>query len=77
MRTTIDLPDDLVGELKRRAARSKQSFKAVVEDALRQALATRVRKAAPPFRAITFGEGGLQPGIDLDDTAALIDAMER
>ena len=38
------------------------------------------RKAAKPGRARaalpTFGRGGLQPGVDLDDTAALLDLMD-
>jgi hypothetical protein len=29
-----------------------------------------------PAKLITFGSGGLRPGVDLDDTAALIDLME-
>jgi hypothetical protein len=26
---------------------------------------------------LTFGGGGLQPGVDLDDSATLLDLMER
>jgi len=30
----------------------------------------------PKVSLVTFGEGGVQPGIDLDDNASLLDAME-
>jgi len=39
------------------------------------------RRAQPPrrrpVRLPTDGDGGLQPGVDLDDSAALLDRMER
>jgi hypothetical protein len=49
----------------------------VIEEALREALGRRKRRArseAP--RLPVFGDGGLLPGIDLDDSAALLDAMD-
>lgn len=76
VRTTIDLPDDLLAELKRRAASSRRTLKAVIEDGLRQVLATRGRGGKrAPVRLTTCGGGGLQPGVDLDDGAALLDVM--
>lgn len=77
MRTTIHLPDDLLADLKQLAARSNRTLTRVVEDALREALSRRRRKAAPPPVCLTtFDGGGLQPGVDLDDTAALLDHLE-
>jgi hypothetical protein len=76
MRTTINIDDDLLAEAKQVAARTGRSLTAVVEDALRESLHRR-RQAAP--RAVelpVFGEGGVQPGVDLDDSAALLDLME-
>jgi hypothetical protein len=77
MRTTIHLPDDLLALLKRRAADTNRTLTAVIEDALRRALTPPPggRKAAPT-RLTTFGSGGLQPGVDLDDSAALLDLLE-
>ena len=76
VRTTIDLPDDLLAELKKRAASSRRTLKAVIEDGLRQAVARRATaRKAGPVRLTTYGEGGLQPGVDLDDGAALLDVM--
>lgn len=77
MRTTIDIPDDLLAKAKRIAAESKRPLRAVIEDALREALSRR-RSASSraPVRLPTFHGGGLQPGVDLDDAAALLDVME-
>ena len=77
MRTTIHLPDDLLAQIRRLAAESNRTLTAVITDALRETLGRR-RRAARPLRVAltTFGGTGLQPGVDLDDTAALLDVME-
>lgn len=80
MRTTLILPDDVYRDVKRLAADEGRTVTSVVEEALRAALA-RHRAAAddaarPPYRVRPTGDGGLQPGVDLTDTAALLDAME-
>lgn len=77
MRTTVRLDDRLLRELKEHAAKHGRTLTAVIEDALRQFL-TRAEgtKKLPPYRPITF-KGRLQPGIDLDDTASLLDVMEE
>jgi plasmid stability protein len=77
MRTTINLPDDLLKSLKRRAAERGTTVTALIEDSLRAALAERSPRARPePVRLKTYGQGGFQPGVDLDDSAALLDLME-
>jgi len=77
MRTTIHLPDDLLAELKNLAARSNRTLTRVIEDALRESLFRRRRKSSTPAPNLTtFGTGGLQPGVDLDDSAALLERME-
>jgi hypothetical protein len=77
MRTTIRIDDQLLAELKAQAARSGRTLTAVVEDALRMALARRDERGseAPPELPISRG-GRLQPGVDLDDSAALLDLIE-
>jgi len=78
VRTTVDIPEELLREAKERAARNGRTLGQVVEDALRSsfqrldAVSDRAPVALP-----TFGGGGLQPGVDLDDSAALLDVMER
>jgi predicted transcriptional regulator len=77
MRTTFRLDDRLLREAKAVAAQERRTLTAVMEDALRQFLARRsVARKRVPAKLITFGSGGLRPGVDLDDTAALIGLME-
>ncbi len=77
MRTTINLPDDLLAQIKTLAAEGRITLTAFIEQALREKLGRR--KGKPPSRPVrltTFGTAGVQPGVDLDDTAALLDLME-
>ena len=77
MRTTIRLDDQLLTEVKKLASERGQTMTAVIEDALRQMLAQRQQvRAEPPVELITVSGNGLQPGVDLDDSAALLDLME-
>lgn len=78
MRTTITIDDQLLAEAKAVAARSGRTLNAVVEDALRASLA-RQRHPTPKLRVVlpTFSGGGLMPGVDLDDSAGLLDLMEE
>ena len=76
MRTTINLDDVLLAEAKQVAARTGRSLSAVVEDALRESLHRRHQSALRAVELPTFGEGGVRPGVDLDDSAALLDVME-
>lgn len=77
MRTTIDLPDDLLAEAKERAAREGRTLSAVVGDALRSGFASVDDPGRVPVRLTTFAGDGVRPGVDLDDSAALLDLMER
>ena len=76
MRTTVDLPDDLLAQAKQAAFASKRTLTQVIEDAVREALARRKRRAPQSFELPVFGGDGIQPGVDLDDTAALLDVMD-
>jgi hypothetical protein len=78
MRTTIHIDDDLLTRAKVHAARTGRTLTALIEDALRAALAQgRASRGRERIELPAFGAGGLLPGVDLDDSAALIDAMER
>jgi len=78
MRTTIRLNERLLAEAKQLAARTGRTLTAVIEDALRRALndAKPSRPSARP-KMPTFRGSGLQPGVDLDDTSALLDVIEK
>jgi hypothetical protein len=83
-RTTVRLPDDLLKRAKRKAAAEGRTLTALIEDGLRLVLTdrgntARKRRIVPP---VSSAGGGLMPGIDLNDTAALqelddLDAMTR
>lgn len=77
VRTTIRLPEELARAIKRLAADTDRTMTRVIEEALRETLA---RRDQPPklrrIRLSTFAGGGLRPGVDLDDSAALLELME-
>ena len=77
MRTTVDLPEDVLTDAKARAAREGRSLSEVVVDAVRASFARVPPDAGKQHALPTFGSGGLQPGVDLDDSAALHDLMEH
>jgi hypothetical protein len=77
MRTTITIEDELLKEAKRVAAASGRTLTSLVEDALREALARH--RTSPVRRKVTLktvSGGQLRPGVDLDNSAALLDIME-
>lgn len=77
MRTTIRLDEQLLAEAKQLAVLTGRTLTAVIEDALRQMLARQQQAAArPPVRLPTASGNGLLPGVDLDDSAALLDLMD-
>ncbi len=77
MRTTIRLDDQLLRDAKRAALERGTTLTALVEDALRRALAPAPGERRERFRIPTFHGDGLQPGVDLDDTASLLDVMDE
>jgi hypothetical protein len=76
MRTTVRLDDDLLRRAKREALERGTTLTAVIEDALRRALAPGAVVASEDVELPTFRGDGLQPGVDLDDTASLLDLMD-
>jgi hypothetical protein len=77
MRTTVRLDDQLLTAAKEHAARTGRTLTALLEDALRAFLALENRPEERRSRKLpTYGEGGLQPGVDLDNSAGLQDLMD-
>ena len=77
MRTTINLPDELILQAKKAALEADTTLTEIIGDALREALDKRRRKTPrKEFKLITYGKGGVRPGVDLDDTSALLDLMD-
>lgn len=78
MRTTVRLDDDLFKKVKQYAAEEGMTLTAVLRQALRELLARRrALKDRERVPLPTFCGDGLQPGVDLDDAAALLELMER
>jgi hypothetical protein len=71
MKTTVNLPDELMIEVKKAAAERRTTIRDLVERGLRHELAAPVdeRRARPRIRWVTV-DGGLPPGLDLTDRAA-------
>jgi Arc/MetJ family transcription regulator len=76
MRTTITIDDGLLDEVRRLAAERRETVSKVIEDSVRESLLRRSDPTRKPFRALTFSGGGLLPGVDLENNAALLDVME-
>jgi hypothetical protein len=77
MRTTINLPDDLILQAKKAALEADTTLTEIIANALRESLAKpRRKKPKREFKIVASGSGGVFPGVDLDDTSALLDIMD-
>ncbi|WP_067976355.1 type II toxin-antitoxin system VapB family antitoxin [Mycolicibacter icosiumassiliensis] len=76
MRTTVNIDDHLLAEAKVLAARTSRPLGAILDDALRAMLHRDTgSRAGQAFELPTHGQGGLQPGVDLDDKDALAELL--
>ena len=76
MRTTIRLDEGLLLTARRHAASAGLTLSEFIEEALRQRLAQAGGKERKAVKLLTTGAGGVLPGIDMDDSAAVLDAMD-
>jgi hypothetical protein len=73
-RTTLDIDDALLRELKGQAAREGRTLQSVVNERLRQ---RSIPAGTPPFSLNLIGwHGDLRPGVDLCNRDALFDLMD-
>ena len=63
MKTTVEIPDSLLDEARRLAAREGSSVRALIEEGLRRTLAERKRATAFRLRKATFKGTGMQPAL--------------
>ena len=75
MRTTIRLADDLLVQAKKTAVERGMTLTALIDTALRKEIAPS-NVVRTPIRLPTYGRGGTLPGVDLDDSAGLLEVME-
>jgi hypothetical protein len=77
MQTTVKI-DRLRADAKALATRSGQTLSPLVDDTVRSALSRRDGPVPESRLELpTFHGGQLQPRVDLDDSAALLDLIER
>jgi hypothetical protein len=77
MRTTIRLDDDLLKEAKGVAVSTGKTLNQVIEDSLRESLLRRrASSTRKPFKLRTFKGNGIRPGIDIYNSAELLDIMD-
>ncbi len=63
MKTTVEIPDALLDEVRRAAAREGRTMRDYVEEGLRKVLAERKRSSAFRLRKASFKGRGLRPEI--------------
>jgi ribbon-helix-helix CopG family protein len=78
MRTTVRLDEGLMRQVKAEAARRGQTVTELIEKGLHLVLAgggrrTRRERVVVPVSRAT---GGTHPGVELDDSSALLDRLE-
>jgi len=76
MRTTVDIDDSLLRQLKQDAARTGRTLGALIEDAVRAANERRGETRAEVEPLVTFGGSGLMPGVDITDTRSVRDLLD-
>lgn len=78
MRTTIRLDDQLLADAKVLALQTGKTLNTLIEDSLRVALARKTKEGKrKPVKLPRMSGNGLQPGVNLDSNAELLDLMEK
>jgi len=77
MRTTIDIDDPILKEVKRLQQREGKSLGRLVSDLLAQSLAATKGRAASEVPAFRWVSKPMQARIDLGDKHAVLDAMDE
>jgi predicted transcriptional regulator len=77
MRTTVDIDDQLLNAAKQIAVKSGRTLTAVIEDSLRETFARRLTASNRQRIQLPSADlGPTLPGVDLDNSAALLDILE-
>lgn len=74
MKTTVELPDELLVAAKKRAAEERTTLRALIARGLRQVLAARPSRESGRIEWVT-SDGGLPPGLDLSSRERMHDWM--
>ncbi len=63
MKTTVDIPDALLAEARKLAARQGTTVRALIEQGLRRIIGERKHAGTFRLRKATYKGDGLQPGV--------------
>ena len=78
MQTTIQLDDALLAQATELAREKGYDLSHLIEETLRDKIAPMLPVAPRPFRHLTtFTGDGVHPGVDLNNSAALLTLMEQ
>jgi hypothetical protein len=78
VKTTVDLPEDLLIAAKKRAAETRTTLRELVERSLRRELQTEQNEKPRKRRKIRWvtSKGGLPPGLDISDREKMHEWLE-
>ena len=78
MRTTVRLDEGLLTKVKEEARKRGETLTSLMERGLRLAISGSHKqgRAGRVKLPVSKAEGGLRPGIDLDDTSAVLDHLD-
>lgn len=77
MKTTVNIDDKLLDDAKLLATQNGKTLSEVIEDSLRMIFAKNAKSCGcPRVKLPRMSGNGLQPGVNLDSNANLIDSME-
>lgn len=79
MRTTVRLDEGLLRQAKAVAARDGETVTSLIERGLRLILASsrRPSRRGRVTLPISRSKGGVRPGVNLDDSSAVLDLLDR
>lgn len=77
MKTTVELPDELLIQAKQRAAEQRRPLRALVEEGLRLVLQSRSSKPQKKQVRLITVKGGLPPGLDLSNREAMYEWLDK
>jgi hypothetical protein len=77
MKTTLELPDELLIEAKKAAAEQRRPLRALVEEGLRMVLRAPKRRIPPNSVRLVTVKGGLPRDLDLSSREKMYDWIEK
>ena len=77
MKTTLELPDELLIEAKKKAAEQRRPLRALIEEGLRMVLQKSDRRPRKKLVHLVTVKGGLAPDLDLSNREAMYEWFDK